>query len=384
MNAKLKKARDVFSKQMIVYTQCLKEFLNGFEVIRGFLREDEYEKEHAKASHETEQSEYAYQQSLNNVIVNTSLISNLIFPVVLLIGLFLVFAGEITVGTMSTAASMANFVITPCHQIAQSYAKIKATKGIRNRLQAAMTEQNEKEGTQLDGPIGTIKCENVTFLYPESNKKIVDGATLKLHAGQKIALVGESGCGKSTFAKLLLQYYREYTGDILINGLQVREFDRKSLYRRVGYIAQSTYLFNDTIYNNICLKEKFSDEQVRLAIEAAGLLVWIQTLPEGLQTVISENGKNLSGGQRQRIGIARLILRKYDVVVADEITASLDPETSQQIMENLLGMPNSVLAITHDVSNRFMTYFDGIYRMEKGKISLFNKTIFTKTIDNIY
>lgn len=375
MNAKLKKARDVFSKQMIVYTQCLKEFLNGFEVIRGFLREDEYEKEHAKASHETEQSEYAYQQSLNNVIVNTSLISNLIFPVVLLIGLFLVFAGEITVGTMSTAASMANFVITPCHQIAQSYAKIKATKGIRNRLQVAMTEQNEKEGTQLDGPIGTIKCENVTFLYSESNKKIVDGATLKLHAGQKIALVGESGCGKSTFAKLLLQYYREYTGDILINGLQVREFDRKSLYRRVGYIAQSTYLFNDTIYNNICLKEKFSDEQVRVAIEAAGLLVWIQTLPDGLQTVISENGKNLSGGQRQRIGIARLILRKYDVVVADEITASLDPETSQQIMENLLGMPNSVLAITHDVSNRFMTDFDGIYRMEKGKISLIGKDI---------
>ena len=102
--------------------------------------------------------------------------------------------------------------------------------------------------------------------------------------------------------------------------------------------------------------------------------MWIQTLPEGLQTVISENGKNLSGGQRQRIGIARLIVRKYDVV-ADEITASLDPEISQQIMENLLGMPNSVIAITHDVSNQFMTDFDGIYRMEKGKISLIGKDI---------
>ena len=99
--------------------------------IRDFLREDAYNREHLKVSYETKKSECTYQQVLNNVIVNTSLISNLIFPVVLLIGLFLVFVGDITVGTMSTAASMANFVITPCHQITQAYAKVKATKGIK-------------------------------------------------------------------------------------------------------------------------------------------------------------------------------------------------------------------------------------------------------------
>ncbi len=210
----------------------------------------------------------------------------------------------------------------------------------------------------------------MTFTYPEGNRRVVNEVTFTIKSGQKFALVGESGCGKSTFAKLLLQYYQGYQGSILINGRQIKELERKSLYKRVGYIAQTTYLFNDTIYNNVCLKEVFSDEQVRLAVESSGLLAWIQTLPNGLDTVISENGKNLSGGQRQRIGIARLILHKYDFIIADEITANLDPETSQQIMENLLKMSSSMLVITHDISSRFLRQFDEVYQMKEGKINL--------------
>ena len=236
-----------------------------------------------------------------------------------------------------------------------------------------MASQKDKEGSQLDSPIKEVKCERVTFTYPESNRRVVSEVTFTIKSGQKFALVGESGCGKSTFAKLLLQYYQEYKGGILINGRQIKELERKSLYKRVGYIAQTTYLFNDTIYNNICLKEVFSDEQVRLAVESSGLLAWIQTLPNRLDTVISENGKNLSGGQRQRIGIARLILRKYDFIVADEITANLDTETSQQIMEKLLKMSSSMLVITHDISSRFLKQFDEVYQMKEGKINLIEK-----------
>ncbi len=369
MNAKLKQARDMFSGQMAAYTQRLKDILGGFEVIHNFLREDSYNAEHQNISSKTKESEYRYQQRLNDVIVNTSLISNLIFPIVLLIGLLLVFAGEITVGTMSTAASMANFVITPCHQIAQAYAKIKSARGIRDRLQEAMTPHETASGSSLDQPIKTVQCENVVFSYPGSSKYIVDGASFTLGTKQKIALVGESGCGKSTLAKLFLQYYPDYQGSLLINGRQIKELNRSSLYRRVGYIAQVTYLFQDTIRNNICLHETFSDEQIQQAVEAAGLSAWIQTLPDGLDTIIRESGKNLSGGQRQRIGIARLILRKYDLILADEMTASLDPETSGQVMENLLSLPCMVLAITHDVSPEFLHRFDKVYQMKHGTIS---------------
>ena len=369
MNARLTHARDAFSAQMAEYTGQLKELLGGFELIRAFLREDAYSAQHRTASHKAEESELSYQQSLNSVVVNTSLISNLIFPVVLLVGLLLVFNGNITVGTMSTAASMANFVITPCHQIAQCYAKIKSSRGIRTRLETAMSGESETTHGPSLAKIDHLACEDVRFTYPGAAKPVLNGAALTLEGTQKAALVGESGCGKSTLAKLLFQYYPDYTGSILFNGQQVRDLDRAEFYRHVGYIAQTAYLFNDTIRNNICLREDFPEEQVERAVASAGLSEWVASLPDGLDTVLRENGKNLSGGQRQRIGIARLALRKYDLIIADEITASLDPETSQQVMENLLSMPCMVVAITHDVAGAFMQGFDKVYHVRSGVVT---------------
>ena len=366
MNERLKATRDAFSLQMAGYTQQLKELLGGFEVIRSFLREDAYAALHQKAAHKARESELDYQQSLNAMVTNTSLISNLIFPVVMLVGLFLAFDGRLTMGTVSTAASMANFVITPCHQIAQCWAKVKSSQGIRQRLEAAMAEPQAAEQGEPIGHIDSIQCETVRFAYPNTAEPVLKDASLTVDAAQKVALVGESGCGKSTLAKLLFQYYPDYSGDILFNGRQVRTLDRTALYRRVGYIAQTAYLFHDTIRNNICLHEDFPDEQLAHAIAAAGLTDWVASLPDGLDTVIRENGKNLSGGQRQRIGIARLALRSYDLIIADEITASLDPDTSQQVMENLIAMPCMVVAITHDVSGAFMKRFDKVYRVTYG------------------
>ena len=368
MNERLKATRDAFSLQMADYTQQLKELLGGFEIIRSFLREDAYAALHQKAARKARESELDYQQSLNAMVTNTSLISNLIFPVVMLVGLFLAFDGRLTMGTVSTAASMANFVITPCHQIAQCWAKVKSSQGIRQRLEAAMAEPQAAEQGEPIGPIESIQCETVRFAYPNTAEPVLKDASLTVDAAQKVALVGESGCGKSTLAKLLFQYYPDYSGDILFNGRQVRTLDRTALYRRVGYIAQTAYLFHDTIRNNICLHEDFPDEQLAHAIAAAGLTDWVAFLPDGLDTVISENGKNLSGGQRQRIGIARLALRSYDLIIADEITASLDPDTSQQVMENLIAMPCMVVAITHDVAGSFMHQFDKVYRVEHGVV----------------
>ena len=368
MNERLKATRDAFSLQMADYTQQLKELLGGFEIIRSFLREDAYAALHQKAARKARESELDYQQSLNAMVTNTSLISNLIFPVVMLVGLFLAFDGRLTMGTVSTAASMANFVITPCHQIAQCWAKVKSSQGIRQRLEAAMAEPQAAEQGEPIGHIDSIQCETVRFAYPNTAEPVLKDASLTVDAAQKVALVGESGCGKSTLAKLLFQYYPDYSGDILFNGQQVRTLDRTALYRRVGYIAQTTYLFHDTIRNNICLHEDFPDEQLAHAIAAAGLTDWVASLPDGLDTVISENGKNLSGGQRQRIGIARLALRSYDLIIADEITASLDPDTSQQVMENLIAMPCMVVAITHDVAGSFMHQFDKVYRVEHGVV----------------
>ena len=192
MNERLKATRDAFSLQMADYTQQLKELLGGFEIIRSFLREDAYAALHQKAARKARESELDYQQSLNAMVTNTSLISNLIFPVVMLVGLFLAFDGRLTMGTVSTAASMANFVITPCHQIAQCWAKIKSSQGIRQRLEAAMAEPQAAEQGEPIGHIDSIQCETVRFAYPNTAEPVLKDASLTVDAAQKVALVGES------------------------------------------------------------------------------------------------------------------------------------------------------------------------------------------------
>ena len=294
MNERLKASRDAFSLQMAGYTQQLKELLGGFEVIRGFLREDAYAARHRDAARQARDSEQAYQQSLNAMVVNTSLISNLIFPIVMLVGLFLAFDGRLTMGTCLTAASMANFVITPCNQIAQCWAKVRSSKGIRQRLEAAMSGPEKVSAGRAIDKLEHIECKDTGFAYPGAAAPVLRGVRLTVSGQEKAVLVGESGCGKSTLAKLLFQYYPDYTGSILFNGQQLRDIDRQSLYQRVGYIAQTTYLFNDTLRSNICLGADFPEAQLSHAIGTAGLTDWVSTLPDGLDTLISENGKNLS------------------------------------------------------------------------------------------
>ena len=184
MNERLKASRDAFSLQMAGYTQQLKELLGGFEVIRGFLREDAYAARHRDAARQARDSEQAYQQSLNAMVVNTSLISNLIFPIVMLVGLFLAFDGRLTMGTVSTAASMANFVITPCNQIAQCWAKVRSSKGIRQRLEAAMSGPEKVSAGRAIGKLEHIECKDTGFSYPGAAAPVLRGVRLTV-SGRK-------------------------------------------------------------------------------------------------------------------------------------------------------------------------------------------------------
>lgn len=370
MQARLKRRREEFSLEMAEYTKQMKDILGGFETIHAFMREKYYGFLHEKASKENSASESRVQQGMNTMMVASSLLSNGTFIVVLFFGMLLVFNGKITMGYMVTASSLANFVTSPCKIISQNYAKLKATKGIRLRIEELMNrEMPEQNKTVMQlNQIDEIACQNVNFVYPGTQKIILDNLNLNVHKQEKIAIIGKSGCGKSTFAKLLYQYYQNYSGEILVNGNELKQISCAALYSQIGYISQKTFLFHDTIRNNICLYQEFTDAQIEKAIRIAGLQEYIASLPEGLNTQISENGKNLSGGQVQRIGIARMAIRNYSVVIADEITASLDAKTTEEIMENLFALDKMLIVITHDTQNAFMKRFDRIYKMENGKV----------------
>lgn len=334
-------------------------------------RERHYEQAHAREAEENAQSEERVQQSVNDTIVATSFLSNGTFIVILFFGMLQVFEGRISMGYMVTASQLANFIIQPCQFISQNYARLRSTRGIRARIEELMRMEAPAARAETGAAPADagVDCDDVAFAYPGKQERVLDGLTLHIQSGEKIALVGESGCGKSTLAKLLCRYHEDYRGSIRIGGAELREIAEDELLRCVGYISQKTFLFDDTIRNNITLYAPYPDEAVAEAARIAGLESLIASLPDGLDTHIQENGKNISGGQAQRIGIARAAVRGYSLVLADEITASLDEKTAEEVMSNLLAMNATVIAITHDTQGAFMRRFDSIYRIEAGAAS---------------
>ncbi|BBF42393.1 ABC transporter, ATP-binding/permease protein [Lachnospiraceae bacterium KM106-2] len=270
-------------------------------------------------------------------------------------------------GAMVTAANLANFVIQPCQMLIQNYAKLKATKGIREKVEQMINEHKEIEdqNIQIDS-VDEVSLSHVSFSYPESQNEVLSDITIKIHKNEKIAVVGASGCGKSTIARLLCQYYQRNSGTMNINDVDIDHIDTQSLYSKIGYISQRTFLFRDTIRNNICLYQSFSDDEIEKAVSMSGLSEYVHSLPDGLDTMINENGKNVSGGQMQRIGIARLLIREYNLMIADEITANLDVKTTEDIMNKLFDLKCMMIVITHDVNGEFMNRFDKIYQIDRG------------------
>jgi ABC-type multidrug transport system fused ATPase/permease subunit len=203
---------------------------------------------------------------------------------------------------------------------------------------------------------GKIEFENVVFGYDQASK-VLRGINLKIGAGEKVALVGKSGVGKSTIVSLLLRLYEPQEGRILIDDTDTRDATIDSLRRSIGIVSQDTFLFNATIEENLKLaKPDASSEEIKLASDRAGCTEFITKLPDGFQTVVGERGARLSGGQRQRLAIARAFLKDAKILVMDEATSQID-SVSERIMQDSLRQlfaHRSVVIIAHRISTILM------------------------------
>ena len=217
---------------------------------------------------------------------------------------------------------------------------------------------------------GNIKFENVFFSYPSrSEVEVLKGINMEIHTGQKVALVGQSGSGKSTIVQLLLKFYHTDTGSITIDGKELKHYDSTAYRKNVGIVPQEVILFGGSIRENISYgKIGATDEEIIDAAQKANAWEFISSFPDGLDTIVGERGIRLSGGQRQRIAIARAILKDPAILILDEATSSLDAESERVVQEALefLMKGRTSLIIAHRLAT--IREADHIYVLDKGVI----------------
>jgi ATP-binding cassette subfamily B protein len=204
-------------------------------------------------------------------------------------------------------------------------------------------------------PIGgsTIRFDDVDFAYPGARRPALDGVSLDIPAGATVAIVGPSGAGKTTLANLLLRFWDPSAGHILIDGVDLRDFELDHLRGRVSLVSQDTYLFNDTLRANVALARPDADiKEIFRALDQAALSEFVISLPEGLDTRVGERGVQLSGGQRQRVAIARAFLKNAPTLVLDEATSHLDAVSETQVRSALdaLMHDRTTIVIAHRLS----------------------------------
>ena len=205
----------------------------------------------------------------------------------------------------------------------------------------------------MNNPKGDIKFENATFSYYEDSAHVLNNFTLHIEAGKRIALIGETGVGKSTISKLIPRFYDLNSGKILIDDIDVKEYELNSLRDSIGHVQQDVYIFYGTIKENILYgKPSATDEEIIEAAKKANIHDFIMSLEHGYDTLTGDRGVKLSGGQKQRIAIARLFLKQPKILVLDEATSALDNETERIVQRafDTLAVDKTIIIIAHQMS----------------------------------
>jgi ABC-type multidrug transport system fused ATPase/permease subunit len=230
----------------------------------------------------------------------------------------------------------------------------------------------ERDGNILiDSFSDEIRFEDLSFSYRPDGPKVLDRISFVVPKGHMVAIVGPSGSGKSTIINLITRLYRPNSGRVCVNGLDLNELAVSSWWRRLGVVTQDIVIVNDTIRANLCfgLQAQVSPDQIRSAARLAAIDDWIESLPEGYDTVLGDRGSRLSGGQRQRVALARAFLRDPEIIILDEATSALDTLTERTIQKQLttLSRRKTMIVIAHRLST--VRRADTIILVENGRVA---------------
>ena len=334
----------------------VEEVYGGLNIVKVFNAEDKVNKEFEKANDTLYHSGWKSQFLSGLIHPVMNFIGNIGYVGVAVAGGYLAINGTITVGNIQSFIQYNRQFVQPINQIAQISSMLQSMAAAAERIFEFLEQEEEidtaKGNIDTSKIEGNIEFNDVKFGYDE-NKTIINDFNCKVKSGQKIAIVGPTGAGKTTMVKLLMRFYDVNSGEILVDGHNIKDFERGDLRKLFGMVLQDTWLFGGTVKDNIKYgKEDATDDEVIRAAKAAHVHHFIKTLPNGYNSLLNEESSNVSAGQKQLLTIARVILTDPKILILDEATSSIDTRTEIQIqdaMDNLMKGRTSFI-IAHRLS----------------------------------
>ena len=363
------------SKTEAEQASFINETLGNQKLVRAFGQEERLKDNYNGISEKLEKTTLRamFFSSLTNP--TTRFVNNMVYAVVALIGACVVISGEnnaFTVGQFSVLLSYTNQYTKPFNEISGIFAEFQSAlasaKRVFNLIEAPSEVNDTQDALNLNEPSGDVSINNVNFSY-DGETKIIEDLTLSVKSGSRIAIVGPTGCGKTTLINLLMRFYDVNSGEISIDGINIKNIQKKSLRTSYGMVLQDTWLKQATVKENIAFgRPDATDEEIICAAKRAHAHSFIKRLEKGYDTVIGEGGEGLSQGQKQLICIARVILNLPPMLILDEATSSIDTRTEIKIQKALSDMMEGRTSFI--VAHRLSTVkeADLILVMNNGKI----------------
>lgn len=356
-NSKMEETFADNRKKIAGVNSSLQDSLGGIRVVQSFANEDLEARKFNASNQAFLRSKERNYHAMAAYYTGNHFFQGMLYAAILLAGGLLSIRGEIEPAVLATFALYVNVFVSPLEILIEFTEMFqKGFSGFR-RFESIMDEaieiQDEPGASELNDVNGDVELDQVSFSYDDDGQGVLEDVSLKIPAGQSLALVGPSGGGKSTLCSLIPRFYDPDKGAIRIDGKDVRNLTLKSLRKNIGIVQQDVYLFDGTIAENIRYgKPDATDEEVLEACRKANLLDFIEELPEGIYTEIGERGTRLSGGQKQRISIARIFLKDPKILILDEATSALDNESERIVQKSLdeLSKGRTCISIAHRLS----------------------------------
>ncbi len=385
LGVKMKKTSADTRKLISRVTSLLHESLQGIKIIKAFTMEQGMGERYrtALADHYRNVMREIRIRGVSTLMVE--ILGGVGVAIIVYYGGHLVISEEISPGAFFSFITALLMIYTPLKRLSSVHNNFQQARTILDRVREIAFEEPERSGSVEKDIKGNIEFKGVSFQYPKTGDEALHDIHMKIRQGELIALVGHSGAGKSTLVDLIAGFWYPSSGDILMDGVNIKELSLNSLRKHIGLVTQDVILFNETIRTNLLLgRPDASDEEIIEAAKAAFAHEFIEELSEGYETNIGERGIMLSGGQKQRITIARAILKNPAILIFDEATSSLDSDSEikiQKAIENIIPGRTTII-IAHRLST--IRKADRILVMDRGKIIQAGKHQELMAIDGIY